>query len=447
MTSEAKTDIVITPATWRARVEQLEQTPTDLLNVVGWYGSTHQQAMWRKDKEFLDVFRDRGVAGFDPQIDDWDPSFIDIEAEVMAHASVLIIRLENNELLNGSLGSIAEIGVALTSAALRGQFVIVSVEDNLLTSLDEPGAVAQYMVLEMSLEHFDQDEITNPFFDIHRGDDLQELAAMACEAAQRQMADGPAGLDFQTYLEQRSQRRKNHPLHVVMSGSGGPYSKIYQDSFFEKRDVLRTPCLAKGYKVKDLSEGAIAQAWEIPYGSLDNIAAAMAMRTISIIELEYKQEADLLLVPIMSEAASKAAVTWIGFLLLNALITGQDVKIFFEPFDPVDYIYRQLAEVNAESNDEASVRRALQQAGVPDMALALATQSEVMAAIEILKAMADETERPSFKAIKKSLLGQTEAFQRADNIRRVRALVEGHLERLHTDERFPDFFYYSNKVT
>ena len=153
MISQQKTDLVITPATWPRQENMLQKTSTGLLHVVGWFGSTHASAMWRKADEFLAVFQDKQVPGFDPQIDDWNPAFATTEAEIMAQASVIIIRLENNELLNGSLGSIAETGLALTSAALRGQIIIISIEDKLLTTLDEPGAIAMYMVLEMALEN------------------------------------------------------------------------------------------------------------------------------------------------------------------------------------------------------------------------------------------------------------------------------------------------------
>ena len=147
MTIQKETDLVITPVTWPQRPDTLQRTSTGLLNVVGWFGSTHGAAMWRKTNEFLTIFQEKQIPGFDPQLEGfWDPSFAETEAQVMATASVIIIRLENNELLNGSLGSIAETGLALTSAALRGQKVIVSIEDNLLVTLNEPGAIAMYMV-------------------------------------------------------------------------------------------------------------------------------------------------------------------------------------------------------------------------------------------------------------------------------------------------------------
>jgi hypothetical protein len=167
VTHSKDNDPVITPATWRRQASKLDRTSTDLLNVVGWYGSTHAAAMWRKDYEFLQVFKQSGIVGFDPQVDDWDPGYASTEAAVLAKASVVVIRLENNELLNGSLGSIAEIGIALASAALRGQIVIVSIEDNLVTTLDEPGAIAQYMMLELSLEQLDQIPELTRFLQIH----------------------------------------------------------------------------------------------------------------------------------------------------------------------------------------------------------------------------------------------------------------------------------------
>ena len=450
MASQTNVDFVITPATWSDYHDRLEKTAAGLLNLVGWFGSTHSLATWRKEVEFLEVFQEEEIYGFDPQIDEWDPSFVAIEAEVLAKASVLIIRLENNELLNGSLGSIAEIGMALTSATLRGQIVIISIEDNLLTSLDEPGAIAQYMVLEMSLDNFLKIPELARFFHIHRGDDLEALATIACEAAHQQMNVSLDGLDFDGFLKKREQRRQHRPLHVTLSGSGGPYTTVHNDVFWEKRRKLSDPCLAKGYHVKDLSSGAIGKAWDIPYGSLDKIATALAMRTLLTIELEYNQEADLLLAPIMSESASKAGITWIGFVLCQALTTGQDIKIFLEPFDPVDYIDHKLATVELvelrDATDEKLVRERLHLAGVPDKVLALATQTEVLATGSLLHRLS-QPDLPTFNEVKKSLLGQTEIFQQADNARRVRTLIQGHLERMYHDERFPDFFYYANKIS
>jgi hypothetical protein len=105
-----QTELIITPATWPSQKDKFATTPANLLNLVGWYGSTHALAMWRKAAEFLAVFQAEHIPGFDPQVERWEPSFAAVEAEVLATASVIIMRLENKELLNGSLGSIAEIG-------------------------------------------------------------------------------------------------------------------------------------------------------------------------------------------------------------------------------------------------------------------------------------------------------------------------------------------------
>ncbi len=438
-------DMVITPATWNRRIEALEKTPTGLLNLVGWYGSTHTSAMWRKTYGFLNVFQGIGVIGFDPQLDDWDPSFAAIEAEVLATASVIIIRLENNELLNGSLGSIAEIGVALTSAALRGQIVIISLEEGLLTSLNEPGAIAQYMMVEMTLENLEKNPEVARNLRIHRGDDLQELAILACQAAKAQMETPQTHLYFDDFLKKKERRSHNYPFRVLLGGSGGPYTKLYKDRFLQKKQAL-VAAYRDEDQIKILSEGAIADAWKIPYGSIDNIGVALTTRTLLSIETEFKHEADVLLLPIMSEAASKAASTEIGLLLLYALTTGQDVKIFLEPFDPVDYIYHQLKDVDIQNCiDERCMRESLRLAGVSATILSIAVQEEVFETFGIFKALMHGN-HPTYKEVKNSLLGKTAAFHKADNIRRVRTLVEAHLERLNADARFPNFFSYSTQI-
>ncbi len=364
----------------------------------------------------------------------------------MATASVIIIRLENNELMNGSLGSIAEIGMALTSAALRGQVVIVSIEDSLLTSLNEPGAIAQYMMVEMSLENLEKNPHLDRFLRIHRGDDLQELAILACQTAKHQMIAGQKGLNFDDFLAKRIRRGQNYPLRVILGGSGGPYCRQHTDRFQEKKDLLTASYRADGQAVKDLSEGAFAEAWKTPYGSIDHLGVAMSTRTLLSIETEFKHEADVLLLPIMSEAASKAAATEIGLLLLYALATGQDIKIFLEPFDPVDFIHHQLDKVDIQNcAGEKCMRKTLQQAGVSANILSTAVQEEVFNTFEIFRALM-QGDAPTFTQVKLSLLGKTEVFQNADNIRRVRALVQAHLERLQADERFSGFFAYSNRI-
>jgi hypothetical protein len=440
-------ETVITPASWPEQQPHLQHTQTGLLNLVGWFGSTHTSARWRKAPKFLEVFCSTGIPGFDPQINGWDPSYATVEAEVMATASVVIIRLENHELINGSLGSIAEVGLAVTSAALRGQIIIVSIENNILASLTEPGAIAQYMLLELHLEQIEQTKQLSPYIRVHRGDDLQHLASLACNAAQQRWQAGQIGLDYDHFLAERARRRQNYPLRVVLGGSGGPYAQVHQAQFERKKKQLVWNYVEAGARLKILSEGATGRAWAIPYGGTESVSIGLAMQTLLSIELEYKQEADTLLLPIMAESASKAAATEIGFLLLHALVSGQEVKIFLEPFEPIDFIRHQLKTLELLPDaTEKSMRQSLYQAGIPTEVLAIATQTEVTDTFALIKALVAGI-LPSYKQIKQSLLGQTETFHNADNIRRVRALVEAHLERLHTDPKYPNFFAYTNQIS
>ncbi len=441
-----QSNLVITPATWSQRINTLAKTPTGLYNLVGWYGSTHGAAMWRKADEFLELFERMNVIGFDPQVDEWEVFYAAVEAEILATASVIIIRLENNELLNGSLGSIAEIGMALISASLRGQIVIVSIEEGLLTSLNEPGSIAQYMMVEMSLEQLEKTPDIGQYLRIHRGNDLRELAILTCQTVHQQYEQGVQGLDYKQFLAKKARRSKNFPLRILLGGSGGAYTELYEDIFRQKKRLLIANYRPED-QIKIISEGAISEAWKIPYGSIDNIGVALATRTLLAIETEFKHEADVLLLPIISEAASKAASTEIGLLLLYALTTGQDVKIFLEPFDPVDYIHQQLKDVDLKNCiDEKSTRIALQEANVSAEILSIAVKNEVAETFKLFKALRYGGNPPSFKQVKNSLLGKTEAFHQADNIRRVRTLVQAHVERLYADERFPNFFSYSNQI-
>jgi hypothetical protein len=217
--------------------------------------------------------------------------------------------------------------------------------------------------------------------------------------------------------------------------------------FQQKKRRLIEPYQDEGHLVKELSAGAVAEAWKIPYSSSDPIQVASAIRTLLLLENEYKREADILLLPIMAEAASKAAATEIGLLLLNALTTGQWIKIFFEPFNPVQFLSSQFQIIGPKAcKTEKEKRLALRAAGVNDHILATAARSEIKETCDLITALYQSRAVPGFEEIKPSLLGKTAAFRNADNIRRVRALVQAHLETLHEDERFPDFFSYSTQI-
>ena len=446
MTNSRESEFVITPNSWQRRAEKLDRTTSDLLNVVGWYGSTHAAAMWRKDYEFLRVFKSSEIVGFDPQVDEWEPTYANVEAAVLAKASVVVIRIENNELLNGSLGSIAEIGMALASAALRGQIVIVSIEDDLVTTLNEPGAIAQYMMLELSLEQLDRIADLTRFLRVHRGNDLRELAQISCRAVDEQKQGCIERVDFADFLARKDKRSHNFPLRVLVGGSGGVYADVHHEIFLKKRDSLVREYSTEGQTVKILSEGAIAEAWKVPYGSIDNIGVGLAMRTLLAVETEFKQEADLLLLPIMAEAASKAASSEIGFLLFHALSTGQEIRVCLEPFDPIDYLRCKFRDIDFEVVTKPGLKRlALHEAGVADMILAMAVEDEIDQAFDILRAL-KQGRAYSYLEIKRSILGRTEIFHNADNIRRVRTLVRAHLDKMAADERFPNLFQYSNRI-
>jgi hypothetical protein len=302
------------------------------------------------------------------------------------------------------------------------------------------------MMLELSLERLETDNVLGRYLQVHRGNNLAELANLAIEAANRQMDDGQSQIDFDDFLSKKERRKQNYPLRVLLGGSGGPYAEVYDETFSRKKKYLTSKYVKAGQVVKIVSEGAIAEAWKIPYGSIDKIGVALATRTLLAIEMEFKQEADLLLLPIMAEAASKAAASEIGFLLLNALVTGQDIKVFMEPFDPVDYIRYQFRDVELETVDTPKqIRMALREAGIADTILATAIREEVRQVFDLFKSLKQGI-LLDYKMVQNSLLGQTEAFQYADNVQRVRDLVKAHLKRLHTDERFLDFFSYAEKI-
>ena len=233
--------------------------------------------------------------------------------------------------------SIVEIVMAFPRAALRGQVVFFSIEAELLTTITEPGAITQYLLAEMYLEGIEKVPNLAQYLRIHRGDDLQELAILAGTTAQKQIKTPQQGMDYNEFIARKRRRRQNYPFRVLLGGSGGPYASEYQEIFQKKKQVL-----LEGFRPEDqikiLSEGAIAEAWKIPYSSIDTTGVALTTRTLLSIETEYKHEADVLMLPIITEGASKAATTEIGLLLLTSLNTGQSISIIMAPFDHVHFM-------------------------------------------------------------------------------------------------------------
>ena len=87
------------------------------------------------------------------------------------------------------------------------------------------------------------------------------------------------------------------------------------------------------------------------------------------------------------------------------------------------------------------MRETLQEVGISDTVLAVAEKEQILETFDILQAIITLAgKRPTLKQVKTSLLGHTQVFLNADNIRRVRTLVQAHVETLNVDERFPDLF-------
>src|SRR3989344_467644 len=112
-----------TPMDYLQVRERFGRLANGLRDSVVLFGSTHPRANWREDPVFYSALGDNAKKAFNPKVppDVWDDSFAPTEALAMSEAGTILIRLENNEIKNGSLGSVAEAGFAVLSAKLRGQ--------------------------------------------------------------------------------------------------------------------------------------------------------------------------------------------------------------------------------------------------------------------------------------------------------------------------------------
>lgn len=429
----------ISPATWPERKQSLTRNANDLYNLLGEYGSSHASATWRKDPAFNRGLGQEVSVAFDPQVDDWDESYKDHEAEVMANASVVLFRLENKDLQNAGSASIAEIGIAAVSAVAKGQKLIVSFEEDFVKSLyEDPALQAQFASLEVMIDNLSKLYPNNIVF--HRGDDLEGLGKMAADALKNQRENPLAPFDFKDYQTAEQLMLEKEHYHVVMTGSSKAHTPSLEGEFEAERASIRDNFESiDDLSYRDLTTGAIAQAWDTVY-QLTGEAGARAKQALFTVEMDEKMKASMLVVPVHGKALTKAGSAEIGWFLLNSLRTGQKVAVMMEHFDADAYLTGQIKALNLPTNDSVAFRQAL-----IDQNLLTQSQVDQLGPDElgtIQAAFANDT--VNVKSLRKTVFASTQLWRDADNTARTRTLVEAHLKLLH--QTFPGLFILTHSV-
>lgn len=77
---------------------------------VGLFG-TCGGSIWRN--EFMKKYDELGIAYFNPQVDDWNPAFADVEAEHLVNDEIILFPVTSE---TAGLGSLAETGFSIMQA-------------------------------------------------------------------------------------------------------------------------------------------------------------------------------------------------------------------------------------------------------------------------------------------------------------------------------------------
>ena len=395
---------------------EINRTSTGLLDGVFLLGSTNSK--WREETVALALAADN-IVSYNPNMADWNPDLHPkAEALGMSEFAVLAMRIENKlGVTDGSLGSLVEVGMAAFSALVNGQKVLVTFDETFQGSLVEPGAIAQFEALKVKFEYLSllYTDLLQVEYNCSR-DRYVQLAKKALEdqrAAETALQPITAER-IKRFAEQRRARLINPKRFVVYGGSSAPFSRSLERSYHMKQALIQQTW-GRAEEMTVLNQPPFSHLWE----QVDKMSNATGiseqerrllvttlMRDAFLAEQDPKNEADVLLWTVQEEAISKAAITEIGFMLLNALEKGQQFNILLEDFDADKYIQTMIAE-NLDYLEESAP-------GDP-----------------VLDQFKKDPNSVTLKMVSKSLaLAATALFKKADNAKRTRSIAQAQLRKI-----------------
>jgi hypothetical protein len=434
--------------------DELPKTATDLVDGVFMMGSTNVD--WRSG-QVIDAFTEAGIVNYNPDMgSDWDESYIQAEALGMSEFSTLAMRIEVGA-VDGSLGSLAEIGMALFSARVNGQELIISIAEGFEDTLDDPAAIAQYQAIMDYLGHVsDRDNIT-VLVDSSREDYVDAVKSSVERQRNPEKAVKPLSRDeIVDFAEKRRRRMHNKNKKVVFGGSSG--SAFGKDSQITERFERKQYELSKPWKEDPqnifmaLNEPPFSTQWDGIYSGDEDYDTpeekSLAMQRAFFIESGVKTEADVLVWQVLSESKSLAAATESGTLLHNMIDTGQLMVLLIEEFGYVDQLLAQelakegpFDQIKQEAQarfDEAESMLKLRNSETGeeiDEELKIKLEKMKVEAQQVLQLLDDIDNDPDAvtmsrlkqqaPALKKSI-----SFRQVDNTRRVRAIAQEQLLRI-----------------
>lgn len=417
----------LNPDTFMDQLTGLDRTKTGLVDAVGFYGSTHTQAAWRNT--IIEYLQKEDVAVFNPQLPPdivWDyEKHAKPEAIALTTCSVIVFRLENRGLTDGSLGSIGEIGAAVMSAMLRGQRVIISIEKGFGKSLQDPAAVKQFAALSTWLEEVVPRAgafVEFPTQKDARGNDLKNLSEKIKETMELQREQPLTTFDFPPLSE------ATHLLPIfttVFGGSSGGYSDATNAAVSQWRSEVRAS-ITDGRR-EDLAAGDNAQDWldlDARF-TRDGVTPETIFRAheLHLRETGLKVVAHLAAWSVVKEGLSTGAVTEALMIAAARAALGKQTVLYMEEFDGLGFLKTKIVEQKEQifaELKEMSPSKSLSAEKITEMGRQV---QEVL----------DGASSLNFKQLMKSLNAVNELkddIAKADAANRVRTLALAHLARL-----------------
>lgn len=406
---------------------ELQEASNSTLDYTSLFGSTWESLKdtgregWR-ERWALKALHEAGIITYNPWSPEWKDTDAKSEALAMATASVLALRIENSDIKDGSLGSMLELSIAIYSAMMRGQRVVVSIEEGIEKSLTDPGARAQLASLKESLEEAMRE---HPGY-ITREDNIERFLAAVKLAAAQQKDENKAMMpilpeQLYDFYSQRHEIISAPQVKVLFGGSGDAFTKDAEtvadlDAF--RQDIEAIFADKNHFESTALYRGIHRAPWDAAYASGKEEDFRDAHRK----EKGIKKDAGVVINMVTAQSRGMGFLNEIGTGLSDALESGQPYALLLEDFDADLYVHTALAEKSEEVNAEML--------GVLRQNKQLKPEA-ITEAIEIMYLLKNNPGELTFSRLKKSqVFKETAQFRVIDNTRRVRVIAQEQMRNL-----------------
>ncbi len=375
---------------------QIEKFPNGLRKMVALFGIT--KFSWREP--VIQYLLKHGITCFDPTSGHYEKDINPgVENRVLHEAVVAGIRFEGSkEYKDIGLATMVEVGYSILSAILSGQKVVVSIDPSYKDSLESEYAKRMFDQLLSQLlnvqQLLQQDQIDNlTVLTGEKGDlgTFQRKLVEAYQEVEQNPQDHTAEI-IERFAQRCVQRQSDDSFILVDGGASAAFSPALQpimqaqkDAILNLRDsddiisLYRSPynvpwrAIEGEYVSKEEIEKylSIVSVTQIHIDQNEKAAFAKlldkeklefddtnALRTLAArVETRIKASADTIFWAIQNASGGTAAVLETPFLFIRALLSGQTMIAYQEPFDMRIYIEHVLMQPDTFAKIQTSIEQ------------------------------------------------------------------------------------------